>query len=297
MSRTIRIIGVPIDLGQSKRGVDMGPAALRYAGLAEKLAALGHRVVDAGDISVPVRETVFAEAAQHYLPSITRVCSSTYEAARQAVAAGETPLFLGGDHTLAIGSIGGTSHTAPCGLLWIDAHADLNTPQTTISGNIHGMTLAVLLGEGYPELVGVGRPGAKLRPQDVVLIAVRELDPGERERLRVSGVTVYTMRDVDERGIGPVVREALERLEQHRRIHVTLDMDSLDPQTGPGVGTPSPGGLSYREAQLMMELIADCGCCCGMDIVEINPILDRNNQTARLAADLAASLFGKRILS
>lgn len=297
MSRTIRIIGVPIDLGQSKRGVDMGPAALRYAGLAEKLAALGHRVVDAGDISVPVRETVYAEASQHYLPSITRVCSSTYEAARQAVAAGETPLFLGGDHTLAIGSIGGTSHTAPCGLLWIDAHADLNTPQTTISGNIHGMTLAVLLGEGYPELVGVGRPGAKLRPQDVVLIAVRELDPGERERLRVSGVTVYTMRDVDERGIGPVVREALERLEQHRRIHVTLDMDSLDPQTGPGVGTPSPGGLSYREAQLMMELIADCGCCCGMDIVEINPILDRNNQTARLAADLAASLFGKRILS
>lgn len=296
MSRTIRIIGVPIDLGQSKRGVDMGPAALRYAGLAEMLAALGHRVVDAGDISVPVRETVFAEAPQHYLPSITRVCSSTYEAARQAVAAGETPLFLGGDHTLAIGSIGGTSHTAPCGLLWIDAHADLNTPQTTISGNIHGMTLAVLLGEGYPELVGVGRPGAKLRPQDVVLIAVRELDPGERERLRVSGVTVYTMRDVDERGIGPVVREALERLEQHRRIHVTLDMDSLDPQTGPGVGTPSPGGLSYREAQLMMELIADCGCCCGMDIVEINPILDRNNQTARLAADLAASLFGKRIL-
>jgi len=296
MSRTIRIIGVPIDLGQSKRGVDMGPAALRYAGLAEKLEALGHKVIDAGNIPVAVRETVLAEAAQHYLPSIASTCSSVYEAARKAVAAGETPLFLGGDHTLAIGSIGGISHSSRCGLLWIDAHADFNTPETTISQNIHGMTLAVLLGEGYPELVGAGRPGAKLRPQDVVMIAIRELDPGERERLRTSGITVYTMRDIDERGIGPVVREALERLEQHDRIHVTLDMDCLDPQAAPGVGTSSPGGLSYREAQLMMEIIADCGCCCGMDIVEINPVLDRNNRTARLAADLAASLFGKRIL-
>lgn len=296
MSRTIRIIGVPIDLGQSKRGVDMGPAALRYAGLAEKLEALGHRVIDNGNIPVPVRETVSGEAGQHYLPSIARVCNSVYEVARQAAEAGETPLFLGGDHTLAIGSIGGISHTSRCGLLWIDAHADFNTPETTISQNIHGMTLAVLLGDGYPELVGVGRPGAKLRPQDVVMIAIRELDPGERERLRSSDIMVYTMRDIDERGIGPVVREALERLEQHDRIHVTLDMDCLDPQAAPGVGTSSPGGLSSREAQLMMELIADCGCCCGMDIVEINPVLDRNNRTARLAADLAASLFGKRIL-
>jgi len=296
MSRTIRIIGVPIDLGQSKRGVDMGPAALRYAGLAEKLEALGHRVIDNGNIPVPVRETVSDEAGQHYLPSIASVCNSVYEVARQAVAAGETPLFLGGDHTLAIGSIGGISDTSRCGLLWIDAHADFNTPETTISHNIHGMTLALLLGEGYPELVGVGRPGAKMRPQDVVMIAIRELDPGERERLRSSGITVYTMRDIDERGIGTVVREALERLEQHDRIHVTLDMDCLDPQSAPGVGTSSPGGLSSREAQLMMELIADCGCCCGMDIVEINPVLDRNNRTARLATDLAASLFGKRIL-
>jgi arginase len=296
MSRTIRIIGVPIDLGQSKRGVDMGPAALRYAGLAEKLEALGHRVIDGGNIPVAVRETVSAEAAQHYLPSIAHACSSVYEAARQAVEAGETPLFLGGDHSLAIGSIGGISHSSRCGLLWIDAHADFNTPETTISNNVHGMTLAVLLGEGYPELVDVGRPGAKLRPQDVVMIAIRELDPGERERLRRSGITVYTMRDIDERGIGAVVREAMERLEQHERIHVTLDMDCLDPQAAPGVGTSSPGGLSCREAQLMMELIADCGCCCGMDIVEINPILDRNNRTARLAADLASSLFGKRIL-
>ncbi|MCM2264684.1 MAG: arginase [Desulfuromonadales bacterium] len=296
MSRIIRIIGVPIDLGQSKRGVDMGPAALRYAGLAEKLEALEHQVVDGGNLAVPVRETVAAEIAQHYLPSIVQVCRATYAAASQAVAAGETPIFLGGDHSLAIGSIGGITHTAPAGLLWIDAHADCNTPATTISGNIHGMTLAVLLGDGYPELVEVGRPGPKLQPEDVVMIAIRDLDPGERERLRGSGITVYTMRDVDERGIGAVVREALQRLEHHHRVHVSLDVDCLDPQTGPGVGTPSPGGLTRREAQLTMELIADCGCCSSMDIVEINPIQDHHNRTALLAAELTASLFGKRIL-
>ena len=296
MGRTIRIIGVPIDLGQSKRGVDMGPAAVRYAGLTGHLTALGYTVHDNGDIAVPIRETVADQRALHYLPAIRGICQATYEAARMAMERGEIPLFIGGDHTLAIGSIGGVTYGAPAGLIWIDAHADFNTPQTTVTGNTHGMTLAVLLGEGYPELVDVGRPGAKLRPQDVVMIAIRELDPGEREWLKDSGITVYTMRDVDERGIGPVVREALERLEQHHRIHVTLDMDCLDPQAAPGVGTTSPGGLSCREAQLMMEIIADCGCCCGMDIVEINPILDRNNSTARLSADLAASLFGKRIL-
>ncbi|HAD04001.1 MAG: arginase [Desulfuromonadales bacterium GWD2_61_12] len=296
MSRALRIVGVPLDLGQSKRGVDMGPAALRYAGLAEGLAALGHRVIDAGNLAVPVRETVLAEAPRHYLPSIAAVCRATYAVARQALAAGETPIFLGGDHSLAIGSIGGVTDSAPCGLLWIDAHADFNTPETTRSGNIHGMTLAVLLGDGYPELVAVGRPGAKLKPQDVVLLALRDLDPGERERLKGSGITVYTMRDIDERGIGAVVREALERLEQHHRLHVSLDVDCLDPQASPGVGTPVSGGLSSREAQLTMELIADCGCCGSLDIVEINPILDQHNRTAVLAAELAASLFGKRIL-
>lgn len=296
MSRAIRIVGVPIDLGQNKRGVDMGPAALRYAGLADRLTALGHSVVDSGNIAVAVRETVADEAAQHYLPSIAAACRLTYEAARAAVAGGETPFFIGGDHSLAIGSIGGVTADRPSGLLWIDAHADFNTPVTTISGNVHGMTLAVLLGEGYPELVGIGRPGPKLRPEDVVMLAVRDLDPGERERLRASGITVYTMRDIDERGIGAVVREALERLEHHHRIHVSLDMDCLDPQAGPGVGTAAAGGLTCREAQLAMELIADCGCCGSLDIVEINPILDQHNRTALLAVDLAASLFGKRIL-
>jgi arginase len=245
---------------------------------------------------VAVRETVTGEACQHYIPSIAEVCRLTYEAARQAVAAGETPIFMGGDHSLAIGSIGGVTHQAPRGVIWIDAHADFNTPETTISGNIHGMTLAVLMGEGDPELVGIGRPGPKLKPEDVVLIAIRDLDPKERERLRRSGMTVYTMRDLDERGIGPVVREALDRLEHHDCLHVSLDMDCIDPKDGPGVGTPSPGGLTFREAQLAMEIIADCNCCCSLDIVEINPILDQHNRTAILATDLAASLFGKRIL-
>lgn len=296
MNRTIRIIGVPIDLGQSKRGVDLGPGALRYAGLAEKLQTLGHRVSDSGNLEVAVRETIPELAREHYLPAIVQACNRVYLAAEQAITAGETPIFIGGDHTLAIGSIGGITASAPAGLLWIDAHADFNTPETTISGNIHGMTLAVLLGSGHRELVAVGRPGPKLRPEDVVMIAIRDLDPGERVRLRESGITVYTMRDIDERGIGPVMREALERLEQYHRIHVSLDMDCIEPGAGPGVGTPSPGGLTCREAQLAMEIIADCGCCCSLDIVEINPILDHRNRTALLAAELAASLFGKRIL-
>lgn len=296
MDRTIQIIGVPIDLGQTQRGVDMGPAAMRYAGLSSRLAALGCRVLDSGNIEVPIRETLAAEQPLHYLSSISRTCRTTYDAVRSAVSEGHIPLLLGGDHTLAIGSIGGSSHDSPAGLIWIDAHGDFNTPQTTITGNIHGMTLALLLGDGYPELVDVGRPAPMLRPEDVVMIGVRDLDPEERERLRCSGITVYTMRDVDERGIGAVVREALARLEHCERLHVSLDMDVMDPQAAPGVGTAVPGGLTYREGQLLMEIIADSGRCCALDIVEINPVLDRHNQTARLAVDLAASLFGKRIL-
>lgn len=296
MNRTIQIIGVPIDLGQTQRGVDMGPAAMRYAGLSSRLAALGYRILDSGNIEVPIRETLVEEQPLHFLPSISRTCRTTYDTVRHAVADGHIPLLLGGDHTLAIGSIGGSSHEHATGLIWIDAHGDFNTPQTTITGNIHGMTLALLLGDGYPDLVDVGRPAPMLRPGDVVMIGVRDLDPEERERIRNSGITVYTMRDIDERGIGAVTREAMERLEHCERLHVSLDMDALDPQAAPGVGTPVPGGLTCREAQLLMELLADSGRCCALDIVEINPIIDLHNQTARLAVDLAASLFGKRIL-
>jgi arginase len=296
MNKTIRIIGVPIDLGQDQRGVDMGPSAIRYAGLSPALKALGCKLHDAGNLYVPVRDSLNDQAPGDFLPSIQQVCQAVYEAAAQAVDAGEMPVFLGGDHSLAIGTIGGVTSREPAGVIWIDAHGDANRPQTSPSGNVHGMPLAALLGEGYPELVNVGRPGAKLRGKDVVMIGIRDLDEGERGWLKQSGIRVYTMRELDERGMSAVIREALTALAHRSRIHVSLDMDSLDPTQAPGVGTPSSGGLSYREAQLLMEIIADSGKLCSADIVEINPILDHENRTARMAVELAASLFGKSIL-
>ena len=296
MDATIDIIGVPIDLGQSHRGVDLGPGALRYAGLAARLQQLGYPLRDSGNLAVPVRDMLIEQRSRHYLPAIHQVCEAVYQAGRAAVAEGRMPIFLGGDHSLAIGSIGGITHQQPAGVLWIDAHGDFNTPSSSPSGNIHGMALATLLGQGFPELVDVGRPGPKLEPQDVVMIGVRTLDSEERLRLRSSGVSVYTMRDLDERGMSAITQEALERLGHHRRLHVSLDVDALDPMAGPGVGTPAPGGLTYREAQLLMEIVADSGRLCSLDLVEINPILDHRNQTAQLAVDLAVSLFGKRIL-
>lgn len=296
MDKTIDIIGVPIDLGQSHRGVDLGPGALRYAGLAARLQQLGYPLRDSGNLAVPVRDMVSEQRQQHYRPAIQQVCEAIYQAGRDAVEAGRLPIFLGGDHSLAIGSIGGITHQQPAGVLWIDAHGDFNTPSSSPSGNIHGMALATLLGQGFAELVDVGRPGAKLAPQDVVMIGVRTLDSEERLRLRASGVTVYTMRDLDERGMSAITQEALERLGHQRRLHVSLDVDALDPMAGPGVGTPAPGGLTYREAQLLMEIVADSGRLCSLDLVEINPILDHRNQTAQIAVDLAVSLFGKQIL-
>lgn len=292
----VRIIGVPMDLGQAQRGVDLGPGALRYANIFTRLAKLGFEVEDEGNIPVPVRDTLNAEAEKRYLPAIRKVCEAAYEAGRAAVAAGAIPVFLGGDHSVSIGTIGGVTHYEPTGVLWIDAHGDFNTPETSLTGNIHGMSLAVLLGHGPKELVDVGRAGPKLEAKDVVMVGVRELDAEERLRLKGSGITVYTMRDVDERGIGCVIREALNRLSHRNRLHVSLDMDGLDPVEVPGVGTTSPGGLTYREAQLLMEILADSRRLSSLDIVEINPILDYRNQTARLAVELCASLFGKSIL-
>lgn len=294
--KKIRLIGVPLDLGQSHRGVDMGPSAVRYAGLAARLAALGHEVHDCGNLPVPVRETLGTGGRQHYLAAITKVCKSAYQAAREAVENGWAPVFIGGDHSLAIGTIGGITEHEPAGVIYLDAHGDFNTPDTSPSGNIHGMVLAHLVGDGYPRLVNVGRKGAKLLPEDIVLIGVRDLDPGERRRLRERGVGIFTMRDIDERGMGTIVREALDLLGHHRRVHVSLDADVLDPVETPGVGTPSPGGITYREAQLLMEIIADTGRTSSLDIVEINPVLDSRNHSAVVVADLAASLFGKRIL-
>ncbi|SHJ84748.1 arginase [Malonomonas rubra DSM 5091] len=294
--KKIRIIGIQIDLGQKQRGVNMGPSAIRYAGLSKKLKRLGFELHDSGNLFVPVRDSLDDEVQEHFLHSIQQVCQATYEAGKQAVEEGYIPLFLGGDHSLAIGTIGGVTHSKPSGVIWVDAHGDANTPESSPSGSIHGMPVAALLGEGYPELVNVGRAGAKISGKDMVMIGIRDLDGKEREWLRKSGIRVYTMRELDERGMSIIIREALQILEHCDRLHVSLDMDSLDPNVAPGVGTPSPGGLSYREAQLLMEIIADSGKLASADLVEINPILDHGNSTAEIAVELIASLFGKSIL-
>lgn len=294
--RTIRVVGVPMDLGQAQRGVDMGPSAIRYAGLAGRLEKLGYRINDIGNLEVAGRYSLGSCTPEDRLAAIARACERGYAAGRAAMAAGELPIFLGGDHSIAIGTIGGVTHQEPVGLIWLDAHGDYNTQETTLSGNIHGMTLAILLGLGYPELLAIGRAGAKIRPEQVVMVGVRELDPEEKRNLKASGVKVYTMRDIDERGISAIMVEALAHLSALPRLHVSLDVDCLDPMTAPGVGTPSVGGLTYREAQLAMELIADTGLLSSLDLVEINPLLDAGNRTAQLAVELLASLLGKRII-
>ena len=292
----IRIIGVPMDLGQSRRGVDMGPGALRYAGLNDRLSRLGCTIEDQGNIDTPVRDTLPPEGGLAFLPAVVDACETIYQAGRAALAEGYLPIFIGGDHSIAVGTIGGVSHDEPTGVLWIDAHGDFNTPETSPSGNLHGMPLATLMGLGAPEWVNVGRPGPKLDSSHVILIGIRNLDQQERKAIKDSGVGIYTMREIDERGLATVANEALERLNHLSRIHISLDMDSLDPGEAPGVGTPVPGGLTYREAHLLMEIIADCACVGSIDVVEINPILDSQNHTAKIAVELIASLLGQSIL-
>ena len=293
---TIRIVGAPLDLGQSRRGVDLGPTALRYAGLKAALTGLGYRVEDRGNIETVERDTLADAPGMGFLAPVVDACERIYEASRQAVADGAVPLVLGGDHSIAVGTVGGVSHRRRTGVLWIDAHGDFNTPETSPTGNLHGMPLAALCGYGAPELVDAGRPGAKLQPEDVVLFGVRDLDPGEQALIQKTGVTTYTMRQIDERGLAPLAVEALERLNHVDRIHVSLDMDSIDPREAPGVGTRVPGGLSYREGHLLMELIAEHDRVGSVDVVEVNPILDVQNQTAQLALGLLCSLFGRSIL-
>lgn len=296
MPLPIRLIGIPTDLGQSLRGVDMGPGAVRYAGLAGRLRKLGHAVEDVGNIPVPVRDTISDQEELWFQPATRAICEQAYAAAKQARRDQCIPIFLGGDHSVSIGTVGGVTDDGPTGLLWIDAHGDFNTPQTSPSGNIHGMSLATLVGLGDPELVNLGRPGAKVRRTDIVMIAVRDLDPGEKTLLKENGICVYTMRSVDERGMAAVAAEAIRRLQHVNRLHVSLDMDCLDPTEAPGVGTPVPGGLTYREAQLLMEMLADTDKVRSADVVEVNPILDERNETGLMAAELVESLFGKSIL-
>lgn len=293
---TIRIIGVPMDLGQSRRGVDMGPSAVRYANLKATLERLGHTVLDEGNVPVPNPEEHVAVGTGRRLKAVTAVCQQIYELASQCVQAGDFALFLGGDHSISIGTVAAAAQQEPVGVIWVDAHADFNTRETSPSGNIHGMPVAALIGEGDPELVNIGYAGAKVQPSQIVQIGIRDLDDRERDRLAHSGINVFTMRHVDELGMAAIARQALDRLRHLPRIHVSLDMDSLDPAEAPGVGTPVPGGLSYREAHLLMEILGESQRVRSMDIVEVNPILDDRNMTGKLAVQLAASLLGKRIL-
>lgn len=299
MARKIAILGMPMDLGQGRRGVDMGPSALRYGRLEARLEALGHDVQDLGDIDVPAAEELGISHAgpgggMAYLDEIRKACEAAVEAL--LVLPEEVfPLVLGGDHSIALGSVTGCSRRQRTGLVWVDAHGDFNTPETSPSGNIHGMPLATLCGIGDRRLVDLAWDGAKVRPEDVVLIGVRDLDSGEKKLMREASVTVYTMKEIDRLGLPRIAEETLARLGGLPRLHVSFDADVLDPEIAPGVGTPVPGGLTLREAHLLMELFADSGRVTSLDLVEVNPILDRQNRTASVLVDLAASLLGKKI--
>jgi arginase len=302
--RPIRVLGVPLDMGASRRGVDMGPSAIRLAGLEARLEALGHQVDDGGNILVEIAETQdFGSLNARYLSQIAETCTRTSAAVFQALKAGQTPLVLGGDHSIAAGSVSGVAEFyrrqgQRIGIVWIDAHSDINTPETSPSGNVHGMPLAALLGLGPEQLRSILNDLPKIAPENAVLIGVRDIDAAERENIRRAGVTeVFTMRDIDERGMRAVMEEALRAAGRGTAgYHVSLDMDWIDPEDAPGVGTPVRGGATYREAHLAMEIIADQGRMLSLEIVEVNPILDEHNRTADLAVQLACSAFGKKIL-
>jgi arginase len=303
LSRAVHVIGVPLDLGAGRRGVDMGPSAFRTAGLAARIAALGYTVVDKGNIVVPGPETVDRQHEQKkYVEDIARVCRDLYETSLASMRGGALPLVLGGDHSLGSGSVAAAAAWArlqplPLGLLWVDAHGDMNTPDTSPSGNVHGMPLAALLGREPYELASIGRAVPNVRPEHTVLVGVRNLDQREKELVRGSGVHVFTMKDVDRLGIARVVERAVEIVSAGTAgIHVSFDMDVCDPSIAPGVGTPVRGGLDYREAHMVMEIVADSGRLTSLDIVEVNPTLDVRNRTAELGTELALSALGLSIL-
>lgn len=294
----IDILGVPIDLGADRRGVDMGPSAIRYAHLQQKLESLGYTVEDKGNIEVPIAEMCrINEPKLKYIDCIVPMARRTAGAVATSLQAGHFPLVLGGDHSVAIGSIHGAARQRKLGVLWVDAHADFNTPETTPSGNIHGMPLAALCGLGDPRLTSLwGQSAPALNPQRVAVIGARDLDPGEKRNLKEAGVLVMGMEQIDRLGMVRAVEKAIERISRDvDGIFLSFDMDSLDPRHAPGVGTPVPGGLTYREAHLVCELVAETGKLVGLDLVEVNPILDVQNTTAALAVELAMSALGSRV--
>jgi arginase len=301
--KKIKILGVPLDLGQSRRGVDMGPSAVRVAGLEARLEAIGHVVEDGGNMSVAIAEQKKeGDPKAKYLKEITATCTRHAEMVLKTLEAGEVPLVLGGDHSVAAGTVAGVAEfyrrqNQKVGLIWIDAHADINTPETSPSGNVHGMPLAAVLGLGPAELANIFNFSPKVQPENCVLVGVRDVDARERANIRETGIEFYTMRDIDERGMRVIIEEALRVAGRGTAgYHVSLDMDWIDPEDAPGVGTPVRGGASYREGHLAMEIIADHGRMTSFEIVEVNPVIDEHNRTADLAVELTLSAFGKKIL-
>jgi arginase len=302
-TKTVCLIGFPIDLGADRRGVDMGPSAIRIAGLEERLRRLGYTVVDEGDIHIQIMERQKAgDPKLKYLKEILKTSEVLSRRVEKTLERGRFPLCLGGDHSMSIGSIAGVSaycrkRKLTAGIIWIDAHADMNTDQTTPSGNIHGMPLAAAVGLGNKALVNFNGFAPKLRPENVALVGIRSIDASERLNVKKAGVSVFTMTDIDRQGINRIIGKILTDFKKRvDHIHVSFDLDSIDPTIAPGVGTPVRGGLSYREAHVHMEAIADCGCMSSFEITEVNPILDDRNKSAELAVELIASALGQRIL-
>jgi arginase len=299
----VRIIGVPMDLGASRRGVDMGPSALRVAGLQTRLKQLGHQVEDIGNISVKQPEEMsYGEKRAKYLSEIAEACKDLAEAVQKSLEENYFPLVLGGDHSIATGVASGVSSffrktQKEIGYIWLDAHGDMNTPESSPSGNVHGMPLASIMGYGPPELVDLMGFKPKAEPGNIVIVGARDLDAPERKMMKKSGVHVFTMRDIDERGMREVMSDAIKyAMDDTAGIAVSLDMDFVDPSDAPGVGTPVRGGVTYREAHLAMEMIADSEAMASLEVVEINPVIDEHNRTALLGVELILSALGKKIL-
>jgi len=304
VKRPVHIIGVPLDLGGGRRGVDMGPSAFRIAGLGDRLAALGYTIVDKGDLVAPIPETQRQrDERKKYIGDIAKVCQKLYQMSLASLEEGAMPLVLGGDHSLAAGSVAGSAEwakrnqTLPIGLLWVDAHGDMNTPATSLSGNVHGMPLAALLGDEPAELSRIGGFTPKVLPEHTAIIGVRNLDDREKIAVRDSRVHVFTMKDIDRQGIASIVEQAVAVAGKGTAgIHVSFDMDVCDPLIAPGVGTPVKGGLDYREAHMVMEIVADSKLLAALDLVEVNPTLDVQNATAQLGTELTLSALGMEIL-
>ena len=300
---TIHIVGMPMDLGQGRRGVDMGPSAIRYAGIGDKLKSLGYKVIDDGDLTIKTQEEQrIKDPHAKYLPEIARACNVLAKKVEKITHHGHFPLILGGDHSIAIGTVAGLALNArkrkkKLGIFWVDAHGDFNTPASSPSGNIHGMPLAICAGLGPKQLLSVGGAFKKVDPRHIAIIGLRDLDRVEKDNLKKLGVNLYTMEEIDKYGAHKVMKNAFQKVARSvDYLHVSFDLDSVDPIYAPGVGTPVKGGLDYREAHLIMEMLAESRKMTSLELVEVNPILDNRNQSAEFAVELVQSAFGKKIL-